>query len=399
MQQNIDLATTTNLAQSANMAGTESSHLFKQGYQGSGISIFEQYTIKDDTNFSYTVLNVPGRVLVVCAAHWNYYFHTTSVTGMTYGGVAMTLADRADGAYYADVDVYYLVNPPVGTNTIQITGGNGRWVVTAMTLTNVNTVDPIDVTDSGYGVAQSSKSLTLTTTVDDCFIIDAVQIEDQPGSAASGQTEIWNEWHTTGENGTGGGSYKIAGNAGQYTMQWTGDEAENNGIALVAVAFKPDTSAIGSANSARITAGADSNWQASDNTTWDSYLAFHTSKQGSVSEKVRITKDGDLVIKNSHLNFGSTEGDAGYGIRDNSGNVEVKNSGGAWSVISAIANFLGLPDVPSSFSGQNNKVLWVNASENALEFINPFYLSGGNASTIYCANLAPLDGGHSLSTF
>jgi hypothetical protein len=32
-----------------------------------------------------------------------------------------------------------------------------------------------------------------------------------------------------------------------------------------------------------------------------------------------------------HINFGSADGDSGYGIRDNAGTIECKNSGGSWS--------------------------------------------------------------------
>ncbi len=36
-------------------------------------------------------------------------------------------------------------------------------------------------------------------------------------------------------------------------------------------------------------------------------------------------------ITDGHLNFGGTEGDSGYGIRDNGGTIEMKNSGGSWA--------------------------------------------------------------------
>lgn len=36
---------------------------------------------------------------------------------------------------------------------------------------------------------------------------------------------------------------------------------------------------------------------------------------------------------NKYLNFGSISGESGYGIRDNGGDIEVKNNGGSWSVI------------------------------------------------------------------
>lgn len=45
---------------------------------------------------------------------------------------------------------------------------------------------------------------------------------------------------------------------------------------------------------------------------------------------------------NGYLNFGSTEGESGYGIRDSAGVLEFKNSGGAWdSVQSVVYNLVG----------------------------------------------------------
>ena len=44
----------------------------------------------------------------------------------------------------------------------------------------------------------------------------------------------------------------------------------------------------------------------------------------------------DLLISgtNRYLNFNTTVGETGYGIRDNGGTIQVKNSAGAWSNIS-----------------------------------------------------------------
>ncbi|TSC69505.1 MAG: hepHag family protein [Parcubacteria group bacterium Gr01-1014_56] len=46
---------------------------------------------------------------------------------------------------------------------------------------------------------------------------------------------------------------------------------------------------------------------------------------------------GDLILSGStnYLNFGTVAGSAGYGIRNNSGTLEYKNSGGSWGASSA----------------------------------------------------------------
>jgi hypothetical protein len=46
----------------------------------------------------------------------------------------------------------------------------------------------------------------------------------------------------------------------------------------------------------------------------------------------KLHVNGNLgAAASSYLNFGATTGDTGYGIRDNGGTIECKNSGGSWS--------------------------------------------------------------------
>ena len=53
--------------------------------------------------------------------------------------------------------------------------------------------------------------------------------------------------------------------------------------------------------------------------------------------KLTLTNTGNLVLgASSYLNFGTTSGTSGYGLRDNSGAIEIKSSGGDWSTISSV---------------------------------------------------------------
>lgn len=42
---------------------------------------------------------------------------------------------------------------------------------------------------------------------------------------------------------------------------------------------------------------------------------------------------GNVVLDSPYLNFGNSNGEAGYGVRDNAGTIEAKNSGGAWAAL------------------------------------------------------------------
>ena len=51
--------------------------------------------------------------------------------------------------------------------------------------------------------------------------------------------------------------------------------------------------------------------------------------------RLTLTNVGNLVLgASSYLNFGTTSGTTGYGLRDNAGTVEIKSSGGGWSTVS-----------------------------------------------------------------
>lgn len=62
----------------------------------------------------------------------------------------------------------------------------------------------------------------------------------------------------------------------------------------------------------------------------------------------------------TYLNFGATPGETGYGIRDNAGTMEFKNSGGSWSSLAAaIQNYFS--------SGSSNTVAQIKFSDGTTQ--------------------------------
>lgn len=55
---------------------------------------------------------------------------------------------------------------------------------------------------------------------------------------------------------------------------------------------------------------------------------------------IAIFGNGLLSGSNRYLNFGTTAGSGGYGIRDNAGTLEFKNTGGSWQSIQALVSTL-----------------------------------------------------------
>lgn len=68
--------------------------------------------------------------------------------------------------------------------------------------------------------------------------------------------------------------------------------------------------------------------------------------------ETRLTAGYDFLLKgvSRYLNFGTTSGTGGYGIRDNAGTMQLKNSGGSWSSIPST----GFGDVVGPASSTDN---------------------------------------------
>lgn len=85
--------------------------------------------------------------------------------------------------------------------------------------------------------------------------------------------------------------------------------------------------------------------------------------RGTYLEPAKIT-GYDLLIKGNdkYINFNSISGSSGYGLRDNSGNVEFKNNGGSWTGIGtgggSIDQLGQIGDVSTSTLDYGHLLMW-----------------------------------------
>lgn len=85
----------------------------------------------------------------------------------------------------------------------------------------------------------------------------------------------------------------------------------------------------------------------------------------------------DVLIKgsNKYLNFGTTTGNLGYGIRDNGGAMEVKDSGGTWRPIDTSASSVDLTsDVTNILPIANGGT--GSATQNFVDLTTPQSVAG-----------------------
>ena len=58
---------------------------------------------------------------------------------------------------------------------------------------------------------------------------------------------------------------------------------------------------------------------------------------GTSSPRHKLDIDGNLGLTASqYINWGTTDGTTGYGLRDNSGTIQIKNSGGSWGDMASV---------------------------------------------------------------
>ena len=144
---NCDLAKISNTAKGASMANTRSSILFSQSAHGTTIGIDATSGTKSaysgNCSWSHTCSGTK-RILIVVVSNKD----NQTANGCSYNGIAMTRqvhVTKGSGSYYrgGNLQIYYLVNPDLGTHTVQVNGGNEQCCF-ATSLTGVNVDDPID---------------------------------------------------------------------------------------------------------------------------------------------------------------------------------------------------------------------------------------------------------------
>jgi hypothetical protein len=169
------------------------------------------------------------------------------VTGVTYNSIAGTKADdelfTSPGGEDDGLEIYYLVAPATGANNAVITwtGAVEGSVAAIETYTGVDQSTPLDAIASTSTTSTGPMEVVITTTVDDCLIVGAVQTisSSRVIGANSGQTQTYNIQNAGQLKAAGG--YEIVGAAGAYTESWTTDA--NSDWLIGAAAFRPSVAA------------------------------------------------------------------------------------------------------------------------------------------------------------
>lgn len=103
------------------------------------------------------------------------YINTGTISGITYNGVALTkIGSQNVGGASGATDLWYLVNPSSGSNTVSVSGsGSGTNGFASSSYTGVVQASPID---SSITKTQTIATFNITTTTiaNNCWTISAI---------------------------------------------------------------------------------------------------------------------------------------------------------------------------------------------------------------------------------
>lgn len=178
-----------------------------------------------------------NRALIVGIAGWQKSAGTGSVSGVTYGGVAMTeVGSIRTGSVLTYL--FKLANPASGANNIVVTLSGTHFYtvkVQAVSYTDADQTDPVEAynTASGYG---KTASVAVTTVSADAIVHDMMHhYGTNASTVGADQTQ---RQQANGNSTTGATSTEPKASAGSVTMSWTW-LTNNRDWSTIAAAIKP----------------------------------------------------------------------------------------------------------------------------------------------------------------
>jgi murein DD-endopeptidase MepM/ murein hydrolase activator NlpD len=157
-------------------------------------SVVNKSTAVTTFNWTHTVGNFSNRLLVVA---FNVdTIATDVVTSATYGTQSMTRYESFDGASVGDYEIWYLVNPTVGTNTIAVNMNTSTAVDgTGASFYNANQANPLGSVTTASNASNSTGTGTVNiTTTPGQMVLDTLSTPNGSSDAyvqGGGQTKIW----------------------------------------------------------------------------------------------------------------------------------------------------------------------------------------------------------------
>jgi hypothetical protein len=193
------------------------------------------------TSVSYSVTcSGANRLLLVSGATDDAAENAS--TGATHNSVGMTLKRSYPfGSFYV-LDLYYLVAPDTGSQTVTVTWPDAQGQVTsgAVCLSGVHQSTPLDSEAVNNANSGGPMTVDVSSATDD-LVVDAGYVAGQVGAPTVGGGQTSRYSVATPDDGYGVGSTEAG--AASVTMSWT--LANSNGWGIIGVSVNPAAAAGG----------------------------------------------------------------------------------------------------------------------------------------------------------
>lgn len=177
-------------------------------------------------------INNSGEVLIVGVS---YDSTTRFVSFITFAGQNLSYINKASGSR-AGAEMWYLKNPPTGTNTISVTFSSsiGELAAGAVSYTGVDLTSPLGISQTATG--NSTTPTVNVTSASGELVVDVVGIDATNSSTFSPGAGQTTQFLANAPSRQKGASSAEPGGS-SVTMSWT--SSTSNGWGIVAVPLKP----------------------------------------------------------------------------------------------------------------------------------------------------------------
>lgn len=192
--------------------------------------------------WSHTVSAATNRILILSVSIGsNAQQNVSTTTKPTYAGMQFTQINVVNNSAQCTVEMWYLINPPTGTNNIILTlTGAADMVAAAVSLSGVDQTNPLE---QPTGVLSSAKStaasVTVTTVNNNAWVFDALAFQQSSSALmtvyAGRQQQCNLVQNTIGGSGSTYGAIATGGTT--VAMNWT--LSANVKWAEIGVSLKP----------------------------------------------------------------------------------------------------------------------------------------------------------------
>ena len=196
------------------------------------IALVRSANQNDDDSFAFDATG--GNLLVFLGTGLSNAGSPDSFSSLTYDSVALTRAVY-NNPYRPGAEVWYLLDPNTGNNTLALTTGWASRYTTVLLFSGAHVVTPLVNTESTTGSPLNSHTLSSLTDTPGDVAVQAVSGDyggDVNYTWATGQTELYDAYSGVHDH-NGGTSYALHAETTASAMAFAGGSGQSTTVGAV----------------------------------------------------------------------------------------------------------------------------------------------------------------------